>query len=238
MNIVLLAENEIDGPLPLDDIRSVHILEVLKLGEGDLFDVGLLDGPRGKAKITAIGRRGIELECTFSSDIPRLYDVSMLIGLPRPPSARRILRDLTAQGVGDLQFVVTEKGEKSYLNSRLWSHGEYKRLLSEGAAQAFCTRLPNVAVHSSLGECLEGLEGQTDRLALDNYESSLPLGSYRPCHRSTVIAVGAERGWSAIERDLLRAHDFTLVNVGQRVLRTETAAIAALAIVLAQRGLV
>ena len=77
-----------------------------------------------------------------------------------------------------------------------------------------------------------------DLLALDNYESSLPLGTYRPCHGHTVLAVGAERGWSAAERDMLRAHEFTLVSVGERVLKTETAAIVALAIVLAKRGLV
>ena len=238
MNIVLFAVKEIDVPLPLNDSRAVHLLEILKLGVGDVFDVGLLDGPRGKARITEIGRRGIQLECSFSTEIPRLYDVTMLIGLPRPPSARRLLKDLTAQGVGELQFVVTEKGEKSYLNSRLWSHGEYKRLLCEGAEQAFCTRLPKVFVHSCLADCVHELEGDGDRIALDNYESNLELGAYHPNHGNTVLAVGAERGWSAAERDLLRAHDFTLASVGQRVLKTETAAIAALAIVLAKRGLV
>ena len=239
MNIILLTEKEIGGPLPLDDARAIHLLEVLKLVEGDVFDVGLYNGPRGKARIVTVGGRGIELECRFSSEIPQLYDVTMLIGLPRPPSARRLLKDLTAQGVGELHFVATEKGEKSYLNSRLWSHGEYKRLLRDGAAQAFCTRLPTVSVHSSLQDCLEGLDGQTDRLALDNYESSLPLGELdRPCQSRTVLAVGAERGWSAAERDLLRAHDYILASVGQRVLKTETACIAALAIVLAKRGVV
>ena len=238
MNIVLFTKKEIDRPLPVDDPRAVHLLEVLKVVEGDLFDVGLIDGPRGKGRITAIGGRGIQFECSFSPEIPRLYDITMLIGLPRPPSARRMLRDLTAQGAGELRFVVTEKGEKSYLNSRLWSRREYERLLCEGASQAFCTRLPKVSVHSSLSNCLDGLEGATDRLALDNYESSLPLGAYHPFHSRTVLAVGAERGWSAAERDLLRALDFTLANVGQRVLKTETAAIAALAIVLARRGLV
>ena len=142
------------------------------------------------------------------------------------PALDACSRILTAQGVGELQFVVTEKGEKSYLNSRLWSRREYERLLCEGASQAFCTRLPKVSVHSSLSNCLDGLEGQEDRLALDNYESSLPLGAYHPFHSRTVLAVGAERGWSAAERDRLRALDFTLANVGQRVLKTETAAIA------------
>ncbi|HEY1848006.1 MAG TPA: RsmE family RNA methyltransferase, partial [Opitutaceae bacterium] len=44
------------------------------------------------------------------------------------------------------------------------------------------------------------------------------------------LAFGPERGWSGAERDLLRARGFTLAHLGTRVLRTETAVVAALAI--------
>jgi RsmE family RNA methyltransferase len=44
------------------------------------------------------------------------------------------------------------------------------------------------------------------------------------------LAVGAERGWSGDEREQLRANGFTLKHLGQRVLRVETAVVAALGI--------
>jgi len=51
------------------------------------------------------------------------------------------------------------------------------------------------------------------------------------------VAIGPERGWSARERDLLRARGFELVHLGPRVLRTETACVAAVAVVKSRLGL-
>lgn len=235
MNIILFEECELERPLPLDDARAVHVLGVMGCNEGDRFDVGLVDGPRGKARIVAVDKRGLTLDVHFGPDVPQLYPVEMVIGLPRPPSARRILKDLTAQGVGRMHFVATDKGEKSYLNSRLWSGGEYQRLLREGAEQAFCTHLPEVVLHDSLADCIDHLP-QGERLALDNYEAEVSLGAHQGTAMRYILAVGSERGWSARERDALRSAEFVLVGLGQRVLKTETACIVGLALVLEKLG--
>jgi 16S rRNA (uracil1498-N3)-methyltransferase len=232
MNIVLFNEEELDRPLPKDDARALHVLNVIGCRQGDSFDIGLIDGPRGKARIEAATHRGLELDFHFSETVPRLYPVTMIIGLPRPPSARRILKDLTTQGADTLHFVATDKGEKSYLKSRLWTDGEYERLLREGAEQAFCTRLPEVVIHESLTACIEQLGDATDRLALDNYEAAMPLGTFQPSQERCVLAIGSERGWSTAERNLLRKNSFELVNIGDRVLKTETACIAGLTLIL------
>jgi 16S rRNA (uracil1498-N3)-methyltransferase len=232
MNIVLFNEEELDRPLPKDDVRALHVLNVIGCRQGDSFDVGLIDGPRGKARIEAATHRGLDLDFHFSETVPRLYPVTMIIGLPRPPSARRILKDLTTQGADTLHFVATDRGEKSYMKSRLWTDGEYERLLREGAEQAFCTRLPKVVIHESLRACIEQLGDATDRLALDNYEAAMPLSSFQASQKRCVLAIGSERGWSTAERNLLRQNSFKLVNIGDRVLKTETACIAGLTLIL------
>lgn len=236
MNVILFTEAELTAPLPRRDPRAVHILQVLRFGVGDTLDVGLVNGPMGKATITSVDEDGIGLSWSFADEVESLHPVAVVIGLPRPPSSRRILKDLTTLGADVLHFVATEKGEKSYLNSRLWADGEFSRLLREGAEQAFSTRLPAVQIHASLAQCLPALSRESDRLALDNYEATLSLREYKPTHAHCTLAVGAERGWSAAERDLLRAEGFRLVNMGDRVLKTETACIAGLAIVLAKLG--
>lgn len=235
MNIVLFEERELARLLPLDDARAVHVLRVIGCKEGDRFDVGLVDGPRGKAHIVAVGKRGLTLDFHFGPDVPQPYPVEMVIGLPRPPSARRILKDLTTQGVERMHFVATDKGEKSYLNSRLWNGGEYQRLLREGAEQAFCTHLPEVVLHDSLADCI-GCLPEAERLALDNYEADTSLGAHAGTASRYILAVGSERGWSARERDALRAAGFALAGLGQRVLKTETACIVGLALVLEKLG--
>ncbi|MFI5337188.1 MAG: RsmE family RNA methyltransferase [Opitutales bacterium] len=50
------------------------------------------------------------------------------------------------------------------------------------------------------------------------------------------MAFGPERGWSADERRQLRAAGFTFAHLGSRVLRLETAVVAALAVLKARRG--
>jgi RsmE family RNA methyltransferase len=75
-------------------------------------------------------------------------------------------------------------------------------------------------------------------VALDNYEAALPLGDWPLApDQPIVLALGAERGWSAAERELLRVRCFGLTHLGSRVLRTETAVIAAVAIIRAKLGL-
>lgn len=75
------------------------------------------------------------------------------------------------------------------------------------------------------------------RLALDNYEATESLGAPRAAATQVVLAIGGERGWSTNEREQFRAHGFQLVHLGTRVLRTETAVTAGLAIIQTQLGL-
>ena len=85
---------------------------------------------------------------------------------------------------------------------------------------------------------MAALPAGTIRLALDNYEATAPLGeAVLPRGAHVTLAIGGERGWSAAERSLLRAQGFALAHLGARVLRTETAVTAALAIVRARLGL-
>ena len=242
MNLVLFEPAEISLPLPRTDPRALHLLEVLRRHEGDTFDVGLVNGPRGKATLTTIARDSLVLTFGWSEPPPLLSPLTLLIGLPRPQTARKILQEATALGVGTLHFVTTERGEPSYADSSLWSSGEWRRHLLAGAAQAFCTRIPDLSFGQKLIDIINNLSPDTIRIALDNYESPVPLAAALKLSntansaRPVVLALGSERGWTGAERDLLRTHGFVLAHLGSRVLRTETACVAAIAIVKSTLG--
>ena len=78
------------------------------------------------------------------------------------------------------------------------------------------------------------------RVALDNIEPTASLQGFLSSKFSAdeaktagvVAAIGSERGWTAKERQLFRERGFTLCGMGKRVLRTETAATTAVAIIL------
>lgn len=236
MNLVLFTSEEISRPLPRSDPRAVHVLSVLKRQPGDSFDAGLINGPHGRGTLLAIGADHLTLSFTWGGPPPPPEPVTLIIGLPRPQTARDILRDGTTLGVAAIHFARTDKGESSYAQSSLWTTGEWQRHLMTGAAQAFSTLIPEVTHGQTLAEILSVLPAATLRLALDHYEAAAPLWSVRPKPSTPVVlALGPERGWSAVDRTLLRSHAFDLVHLGPRVLRCETAVIAALTLVQAAR---
>lgn len=237
MNLILFEPAEIGPPLPRSDRRALHLLSVLRRAPGEPFDAGLVNGPRGKATIVSLDATSLTL--AFTPTVPAVAPepITLIVGLPRPQTARDILRDATTAGVAALHFVRTEKSEPSYAQSTLWSSSEWRRHALLGAEQAFDTRLPEITSGRSLADVLTALPAGL-RIALDNYESPTRLGALDiPPAPAVTLALGSERGWSTRERDLLSAHAFHFAHLGARVLRTEAAVLAALAIVRAKLGL-
>jgi RsmE family RNA methyltransferase len=232
VNLILLEAGEETAPLAPDDPRAVHVLKVLRRKEGDLFDAGIVNGCRGKATIVSIGPAGVAFTFEATTEAPEADPVHLVVALSRPQTGRKILNEAAALGVSSIRFFQSEKGEPGYASSTLWSTLEWRRHLRDGAAQAFDTRLPEVLHAATLAECLDSLPKECLRVALDNYESPSRLS---PALRTRPIALafGPERGWSPSERTLLRSCGFELAHLGPRVLRTETAVVAALAIVKA-----
>lgn len=243
MNLILFEPDEVTRPLSRTDPRAEHILQVLRRAPGDMFDAGIVEGPRGKATLVAV--TPTVLEFAFHATTPPLPapDLHLLLGFPRPQTARKVLQEATTLGVRALHFVATEKSEASYAQSTLWSSGEWRRHAIAGAEQAFRTRLPEITWTGTLADALTALPPLSvgeRRIGLDNYESALRLRESvvsSQLHASSPptirLAIGPERGWHARDRALLRDHHFVLHHLGSRVLRTETAVVSALAILSA-----
>jgi len=231
VNLILFEPGEIDSPLLRTDPRAVHLVRVLKRKAGDLFDAGIVDGPRGKGTIAFIGPESLFLRFAPATQPEPADPVHLVVALPRPQTARKILNEAASLGVSTMRFFRSEKGEPGYASSTLWSSGEWRRHLLDGAAQAFDTRLPGIFHDATLADSVAALPAGCARIALDNYEATRRLSA--SAARPVALAFGPERGWSGAERDLLRATGFGIAHLGARVLRTETAVVAALAILKA-----
>lgn len=237
VNLILFEAAELSRPLPRSDPRAQHLLEMLRCAPGGAFDAGIINGPRGKATLVTLTAESLVLSFSPHSAVLPAEPITVIVGLPRPQTARDILRDASTLGVAALHFVRTDKSEPGYAQSKLWSSGEWRRHLIAGAEQAFDTRLPSVSSGRTLAEAIGAVPAEA-RLALDNYEAPTSLAqSHLTPEIPVVVAIGAERGWSARERDLLREQGFQFHHLGSRILRTETACLAALSIIRAKLGL-
>ncbi len=238
MNIILFSGGTVPRELPLGDERARHIVKVLKLGEGDTFKCGLVNGPSGICRIEAVTREALLLSWEEREKMKQLYPVTLLVGYTRPVSSKRILREAVSLGAERIYVTGTDTGEKSYRISNLWKTGTYKRYLTDGAQQAGATAVPEIRFFPSVAAALDILppEEEQNRLLMDHIHPSARLSAWTPAAPSTVLAVGSERGWSAGERVRFEAAGFLPVSLGNRILRTETAVSAGLAVLLSRMG--
>jgi len=241
VNLILFEPDEIDHPFSPEDPRIRHLKGILGREQGQEFDAGLINGPRGKGWIEAetteeviVGFRPLEVP-------PSLPPLHLAVGACRPQTVRKVLLQATTLGVRSVHFFASSRSEQGYLESRVYRPDQVRPYLIEGAQQAFCTRLPDTAVHESFEECLEALS-ETRGIALDNYEAQGPLHTYPfdGKESSSVpplsLWIGSERGWSAPEREAFRFGNIALRGLGPRVLRTETAVVAGITLCLAGMG--
>jgi len=246
MNLILFESHEIESPLGCGDARVIHVLDTLRMGIGDRFDAGVVNGPRGKARIVGINPGFIKLEFEWREDPTRPDPIDLIVGLPRPQSSRRILHDAAELGVRNVAFAATERSDPNYAKSSLWSSGEWRRHLIDGAQQAFDTRIPKVSWNRMLTDALDRSEPGDTRVAFDNYEAAGPFPALmrsiaaardsRAAAETVSLAFGPERGWSEADRQLLRSAGFTLASLGPRVMKVETAIITAMAILRSELG--
>jgi RsmE family RNA methyltransferase len=236
LNLILFDRAVAKFILPNDDPRVSHIRDVLRMRPGQRFDVAAVNGPHGKATLLEDVPEGLILAFEWESSARNdLHPIRLLIGLPRPQTARKILEQAATMGVSFIHFFGAEKGEPSYADSKLWKTDEWMRHLRRGVEQAFCSFLPEVHHSRNLGAALADLPPEPRRLALDPYESHAPLAkAVQKEDKEYLVAIGPESGWAPLERDLLREAGFELLHMGKRVLRHETACVAALGI-LSQR---
>lgn len=226
MNIVLFESDELTGQLSRKDFRAKHILKILRLKEGEIFRCGIVNGPQYSATLTEISTDSIRFSTQKLDISDHLYPITLCLGIPRPNSIRRIMRDSASFGIQHIHLVHTELGEKSYLKSHLLDLKELRSYLKEGASQAYSTQLPEVSISASLSSYWEQYaQGNILRYLFD-IGHELPLATdiiAKEKNKPMVVAVGSERGWTPRERAQFADHGFQSLKLGARVLRTDTA---------------
>lgn len=234
MNVILLENLQSQYLLKGDDNRTSHILKTLKIPVGGSLFLGVYNGPIFKATLANITPDGaillIPREDTLQTP-PKALPMTLILGLPRPQTARKILQQATSLGIEAFVFFQAQKGNPQYQESKLWITNEWKDHLKIGAEQAFSTYIPQVTHADSLEEALliKGKEPSVTTLALDVYEGRESITRIKLPEdlKHLQLALGPEAGWSAKERITLRSHGCLLAHMGLRVLRQETASIAA-----------
>jgi 16S rRNA (uracil1498-N3)-methyltransferase len=143
-----------------------------------------------------------------------------------------LLEKATELGVSEVTPVQTERSEKGLEQAALKRLDRWNRIAREASEQSRRMRLPNIESPIGLQEALRNTEGY--RYVLEEAGAPPILSTFpearQPGDRVALLA-GPEGGWTDRERTAMAASGWTSVSLGHEILRAETAAIAALAII-------
>lgn len=246
MNLVLVMPGEADaeGKVRLEGRRARHLVSVLRVRPGSIVRIGELNGPTGTADVLSVEPGAVVVRCVLDSGPPEIPRVNLLLALPRPKVMKRLWAPLAAMGVGRIVITNAARVERNYFDTHVLGSDFFCERMCEGLEQAGDTRLPEVRVRLRLKPLVEDeleserSEGEARFMAdLMDAPGWSRVWSEHGCRANGAVwlAVGPEGGWVDFERDLLRAHGFVPYSMGPRILRSDTACLAAL--VLAHESL-
>jgi 16S rRNA (uracil1498-N3)-methyltransferase len=213
-----------------------HIATVLRLKTGDAILLADGRGVEARARIAAVEKDGISVEIEPPGmDVPAGGDfcITLYQGLPKGEKLDLILQKCTELGISRIVPFNAERSVARLADERLAKRVQrWERIAMEASRQSGRSRIPAIGFAPDLRTALER-DNSTLRLLLWEGEEEQGLRSVlersgKPA--SVSIIIGPEGGLSKGEAAAAAAAGFTPVNLGRRILRTETAGLAVTAI--------
>lgn len=214
--------------------RYLHT--VLRLEEGAEIEVFDGQGGRYRAHLAAPGRLRIE-ERMAQPALP--LDVVLAQALARGEKFDLVVQKATELGAARILPLAAERAVVRLDPARGQSRAErWRRIAQEAARQCGRADVPRIDEPCGWEGVFSLLRDDADRrgLLLDPQERELRLGAAARGAPRLLVVVGPEGGFSPEERDRAREAGILPVALGPWVLRTETAGLAALAVVLHVHG--
>ncbi|TAK39341.1 MAG: 16S rRNA (uracil(1498)-N(3))-methyltransferase [Lysobacteraceae bacterium] len=221
--------------LPAD--AANYLVRVLRLDEGDRCVLFNGDGHDYEARLVAAGKRGVEVEvlsaAAVGSESP--LRITLLQGIARGEKMDLVLQKATELGVAAFLPVSSERSEVRLDEARAGKRlAHWHGIVASACGQCGRARVPTVAAPSSLDSALRQLP-PGPRFLLDPAAAD-SIATVAAFEGDCVLAVGPEGGWSQRDRGQLAAAGFRGLRLGPRILRTETAGLAAIAALQARFG--
>ena len=237
----MVARFYVDAPLraggvcTLPEDSAHHAVHVLRLREGE--EVTLFNGRGGEyaARIASMQRLKISIDLLQHRAVERESPlrITLVQGVSAGERMDSTVRKAVELGVAEIQPVLATRSVARPKGERAEGRrGHWQKIVIAACEQCGRNRIPEVQPLAALGDYRAAEEGTKILLSP---QAKLKLSEI-PQSPAYVLAAGPEAGFTAEEEAALAAAGFVPASLGPRVLRTETAAVAALAALNALRG--
>lgn len=233
-----------DGPLEtgiivsLSDANAHHLKTVLRSRAGQ--ELVLFNGMGGEylATICEISKKALSVEIAHHIEVNRESALQIVLaqGISKGQRMDYCIQKAVELGVCAIQPVTTQRcavRQKGDRSDRKESH--WQGVLTSAAGQSGRTILPLLENTVSLHDYLHRTTNDSLKLVLDP-QADAALCDLSPPDQSVHILTGPEGGLSEEEVNQAKGNGFTGIRMGPRILRTETAGVAAIAVMQALWG--
>jgi len=210
-----------------------HLTRVLRVEAGQKYEIS--DGRCVYlAEVETARRDAVAFSILEPVSTPSpLLEIALHVALVKFDRLELLIEKATELGVASLLFFEAARSEKGLIRAAPKRLERWERIAREASEQSRRANLPRIEAPVSFRDVLEA--DARIRLLLDEAGEETPIlralpGDPKRGDRVAVL-VGPEGGWTDREREAIHAAKWQSVSLGATILRTETAALAALAII-------
>ena len=227
----------VEGPLregmtvELPDSAGHHA-RVLRLQEGDA--VTLFDGSGGEWSAAFVSKKKIQVQAWREAERESPLAITLVQGVSSGERMDYTVQKAVELGVVAIQPLFTKKGVVRLEGERASARvSHWQRIAIAACEQCGRNRIPAIEPLLEFSQYIRDVKGEEPKLLLSAQGRS--IREFEVTRRAT-LAAGPEAGFAAEEQAALERAGFAKASLGPRILRTETAALAALAALSALRG--
>ncbi len=226
-----IADEWSRGHAALIDGQAAHLARVLRATPGLRCDV--VAGERvWSATVTMVSETRVEFRLDDELDAEPALPLTLLLAVFKFDRLEWAIEKATELGVARIVPVIARRTEKHLAQAASARVERWRRIAHEATKQSRRLDVPVVSEAQPLKAALAGYTAESTRLLLAESERTVMLGdALRVVSGEMTLAIGPEGGWTGEEEALFATHGWQPVSLGPRILRAETAAIAATAIV-------
>jgi 16S rRNA (uracil1498-N3)-methyltransferase len=214
--------------------HAEHLARVLRARVGQEFDVTTGNEVR-RGRVTAVAQDRVEFELGDAVSVPLAVQVTIALSIFKFDRMEWAIEKCTELGATRIVPVVARRTETHLASAAAKRVDRWRRIALQAAEQSRRVSPPEISDPLNLKDAVALAGGL--RVVLSESETRMTLKDVLQAHadRSDVtLALGPEGGWADDELELFQKAGWISASLGSTILRAETAAIASLAVVLAE----
>ena len=214
--------------------QAAHLARVLRAETGQIFDV-VAAGFLHRAEVIRVAVDRVDFVLHEELETDSALPVHLYLAVFKFDHLEWGIEKATELGVAEITPVLARRTEKHLAQASAKRVERWRRIAHEAAQQSRRTTVPSVAEPVALKAALAGASADLKLLLSETERQHTLLDALTPAHRkqSYALAVGPEGGWAPEEMELFNSQGWSHVTLGERILRAETAALTALAVLSA-----